>query len=214
MFPLTYSISLIISVSDYGPISEISFRDHSQTLVRRGLMQKKKIIPKIFAPLLQNSKYFRAPFFAMKITSQTHRKACKLNFLLENLWYFFFKAPFTRVNNFKGPLFASGLPNKCLWTVPWCIQEWIKCRSGEHRSQEIARKLRKSSHWCYLDRKRSFHFKPCSWGRNHFMHPWMHHISDVNRKRQTYVPLYMVIKLHHKFKYRISPNKYIQMLLK
>ena len=34
----------------------------------------------------------------------------------------FFRAPLTRVKNFRGPLFASGPPYKCLWTVPKILE--------------------------------------------------------------------------------------------
>ena len=53
------------------------------------------------------------PPFVMKITCQPHRKACKLNFHWKICHNFF-----TRIENFKGPIFASGPSNKCLWTVP------------------------------------------------------------------------------------------------
>ena len=62
-------------------------------------------------------KKIRGPLFAMKIMSQLHRKACKLNFHWK-ICIFFSRTPLARVKHFKGPLFISGPPNKCLWKVP------------------------------------------------------------------------------------------------
>ena len=45
-----------------------------------GLMQKKLIITKIFPGPPSDRKKFQGSLFAMKITGQPHRKACKLNF--------------------------------------------------------------------------------------------------------------------------------------
>ena len=46
-----------------------------------GLMQKKIDYRENFSgPPFRPQKNFRAPLFAMKITGQPHRKACKLNF--------------------------------------------------------------------------------------------------------------------------------------
>ena len=71
-------------------------------------MQKK--LSRYSPPPLQTSKKFRVPpLFAMKITGQPHRKACKLNFY----WLIFFKPPL-QGQKFKGPLFASGPSNMCL----------------------------------------------------------------------------------------------------
>ena len=62
------------------------FRGRSQALVRGP--DAKFISRKIFEALFRPQK-IQGPLFAMEITGQPHRKACKLNFLLENLWYFF-----------------------------------------------------------------------------------------------------------------------------
>ena len=85
-------------------------------------------------PPLQTSKKIQGPFlalFAMKNygSTQPQRKSekkkkkftkkCVVIFFKTPLQiYYFFSLSFTRVNNFKGPLFASRAPNKCLWTVP------------------------------------------------------------------------------------------------
>ena len=61
----------------------------------------------------------------MKIMDQLHRKVCKLNFHW-NICSNFFQAPPTRVKKFKGPLFASDPPHKCLWTVPEVSLTYIK----------------------------------------------------------------------------------------
>ena len=76
-------------------------RDHSQTFVRGGLMQKNQPPP---------------PFFAMKITGQPHRKTCKLNFY----WKIcnFFQGPLTTIRNFKGPPFCISPPLQVLVNGP------------------------------------------------------------------------------------------------
>ena len=64
-----------LSLHDKGVI-----RDHSQTLVREGLMQKHFIAKIVQGPPSDPKNFRPAPFFAMKITGQPHSKACKLNF--------------------------------------------------------------------------------------------------------------------------------------
>ena len=44
--------------------------------------------------------------------------------------------------------------------------------STAHRKWQGKLKISWHWHWCNWDMKRSFHFKPCSWGRHHFIHPW------------------------------------------
>ena len=62
-------------------------------------------------------KMFRSLLFAMKITGQPQRKACNLNFRWK-ICSFFSRPPLTRVNNFRGPLFASGpLTSVCEWSL-------------------------------------------------------------------------------------------------
>ena len=55
--------------------------------------------------------------------------------------------------------------------LPRCIQARIKYRSREHCSQEMTKK----SHHIYVIGiwRGVFILKLCSWGRNHFIHPWL-----------------------------------------
>ena len=87
-------------------------RDRSQ-ITCRGWWCKQLYCKNLFVPNPFIPQKISGPPFALKITGQPHRKACKLNF-----YWIFFKGPLTRVKKFEGPLFASGPPNKCLWTVP------------------------------------------------------------------------------------------------
>ena len=78
---------------------------------------QKTFIAKIFGAPSDRKKKFRAPLFAMKITGQPHRKACKLSFQWKICGNFFSGSPLTRVKHFKGPLFESDPPTlqvKCL----------------------------------------------------------------------------------------------------
>ena len=68
-----------------------------------------------FGPPFRPKKNFRPPpFFAMKITGQPHRKACKLNFQWKNCGNFF-QAPPYKGQKFSGPPFLhQSPPYKCL----------------------------------------------------------------------------------------------------
>ena len=85
-------------------------RDRSQTLVR-GRPDAKNCYRKHFSGL-------PPPFRSPKISGQPQRKAFKTNFNWK-ICGIFFKAPLTRIKNFKGPLFATGPPNKCLPKVSY-----------------------------------------------------------------------------------------------
>ena len=86
------------------------FKDHSQTLLRGGggggADAKKEYRKNFSPPPLQTVKKFRPPLFAMKITGQPHRKACKLNFYWKICGIFFRPSPLTKVKDFKGPFSA------------------------------------------------------------------------------------------------------------
>ena len=87
---------------------------------------KKFLSQKFLPPPLQTSKNFRASLFAMKITGQPCRKACKLNFHWK-ICGNFFKAPLIRFKTLRAPLFASGPLNKWLWMVPDVISNGCLC---------------------------------------------------------------------------------------
>ena len=58
------------------------------------------------------------PLFAMKITGQPHKKACKLNFYWKICGNFFQGPPLTRVKNFKGPfLHQAPLTSISEWSL-------------------------------------------------------------------------------------------------
>ena len=70
---------------------------------------KKNYREKFSGPPFQTSKKFRAPLFAMKITGQPHRKACKLNFPWK-ICGNFFQAPPLQGSKFEGPPFFNQAP--------------------------------------------------------------------------------------------------------
>ena len=70
---------------------------------------QKIFIAKIFGAPLQTAKNFRAPLFAMKITGQPHRKACKLNFYWKICGNFFQGPPY-KGQKFQGPPFLHQAP--------------------------------------------------------------------------------------------------------
>ena len=66
-------------------------------------------------------KNFRAPFMPWKLRVNPIEK--HVNSISNGKSVvIFFRAPLTRVKNFKGPLFASGPPYKCLWMVPYMLR--------------------------------------------------------------------------------------------
>ena len=95
--------------------------DRSQALVR-GAWCKKKKIAKIVRGSLQTAKKFQAPpLLPWKLWVNPIEKHVNSIFTRKFV-VICFRVPLTRVKNYKGPLFASGPPYKCLWTVP---KAWI-----------------------------------------------------------------------------------------
>ena len=110
-------------------VSNIQFnksclRDHSQTLVRGGLMQK-LFIANIFGPPPPSDckKFSGPPLFAMKLTGQLHRKHVNSIFNGKSV-AIFFGAPLTRVKNFKGPPFCIRPPLQVFVNGPVSVLEY------------------------------------------------------------------------------------------
>ena len=75
---------------------------------------KKIVIAKFFGTPFQTSKNFRASFFAMKITGQPHRKACKLNFYSKICGIFFQGPTLQRSTTLRAPfLHQTPLSSVC-----------------------------------------------------------------------------------------------------
>ena len=84
-------------------------------------LAKIQMSPKHFRPPLQTSKNFSAPpFLPWKLWVNPIEKHVNSIFTGKFV-VIFLGAPLIRVKNSKGQLFASGPPNKCLWTVPYII---------------------------------------------------------------------------------------------
>ena len=138
-FGMKFSKLFMINMTLISPsqtlIKFLAFGDRSQTLVRGGLMQK-IFIAKIFRPPppSDRNKISGPPFLPWKLRVNPIEKHVNSIFNGKSV-VIFFRAPLTRVKNFKGPLFASGPPYKCLWTVPyqdnfltylfWCVKYYI-----------------------------------------------------------------------------------------
>ena len=77
-------------------------------------------ITKIFRAPFRPQKNFRAPFLPWKLRVNPIEKHANsiFNGNLKSVVIFFQGPPYKGKKNLRAPLFASGPPYKCLWTVP------------------------------------------------------------------------------------------------
>ena len=94
-------------------------RDHSKILVRGAWY--KKILQNFFRAPLQTSQIFQGPHFAMKITGQPHRKACKLNFYLK-ICGNFLSRPLLQGSKILRPPFLHQAPQQVCVCVCVCVR--------------------------------------------------------------------------------------------
>ena len=104
-------------ISEYAFEYKLSIRDRSQTLVRGGGWCKKYLSRKFFGPPFRLQKISGPPFLPWKLRVNPIEKHVNSIFNGKSV-VIFFRAPLTRVKNFKGPPFCIRPPLQVFMNGP------------------------------------------------------------------------------------------------
>ena len=116
IFKVLVELLNIVSISDKGPFTNTC---------KVGLMQKIFIVKIFQGPPSDRKKNSGPPFLPWKLRVNPIEKHVNSIFNGKSVVIFFSGPPLQGSKILRAPLFASGPPYKCLWTVPkWDSETW------------------------------------------------------------------------------------------